>query len=1815
MIVEPDIKPLLGGLNTKLPPVMLPANTSPDLLNVLARDGTIKMRGGFTPLFRDRMLGDAVENVAYRTTSRLANTVGSVDGDFVISPGCMLAGHRAPYATPSGTGPALTIALWFKPTSLVSQHGGNAQSAGAPFNPAPFTVKVLPIISKGPVKKSEIGSGAPVAEQWGVAANSGMPFCIYIFNSGTGTVPVWTFRLSAHVLIAGNWSLQTVTSAEPVEIGSRYHIIAAVTPARIALRVARIREGEPAQYNEATQGFTGVLACNLCPIQVFDCPQFFPQGTTAGSATQRPGLGFTTAASGGYWYSTMRPEGVIDDISIWYGDRTLSTMDRLTKVAWTGQADLLNLWAMGGDSLDYVKEETGRGNHLYFVPRGPISVPDDGGKEGGSWFFNGTTSWALVNTETPNWRAADYTTVGNYASAGATTYGAGGPFPPNFASDAAAAWIAGEHTGRQIFSVNTNGELTTAYITNNNVNTLGLEQWSNGQPANGTAFTIETVTWKPGAMYALVRDNCAHGITAEFWVDSIELYEQVIVEIHSVIRLSLNRQGQIIGVCRDGGVSPRALTAQAIGENYGAAVVSTTVVEPGRRYHVALMRSELGGFLRLYVNGFLEASVVVNPANYDLTPGAGNSHAPGGMTFGIGSFQRLIRAIVPVDPFMASSNQVANDVNTGFVGRIETVRILASPSAPMIVKRHGPEGKDDWRFRESPTFQNDGNTLPMIPEDIYDTVRNVGRGAVPVLGTQQQTQGGDLWPVANVIGDSSTSPTAYALRALTLETEMAEDQFGHDGLLTSIGVRIYYVLAYFRLNEQDLDSQYGGAYVKGFERRYPTTGAAPLVPTQVRHPRRSTHAQFSLVRDANGLLGEVLRCCAEADQMNDANPAVFAADGFNTHRQRPYLVKSPKELGLKWITGMARPSIGSTPVLAVADYDVQTQGRRLTVTGCGRSLYWAKPAWDDGFLLFAGGTHSYVAGNFGSALNITGTTPKTTIQVTCWVRPLRLDGIRMIATNRDVTNADRVNWMLHTDNGALTVIGTEAASTSVWRFTEGQAPGGVVDVSRTTSLKVGVWNHVCMVLGGTGPTIYVNGQAIPLVNTNTLVGANQTNAWGAGASDLGNTLSIGGQADGLEHIALPASAPTLRFVIESWYGHIADFHERPSADTTRYSGTNGFPPPMFTVDPADSRWWRMDEGTGWALLEELLQDVAEVRIREFMPIAGGIRQESGRRYSHVNFRDRVILTNGAHRPLQAQFLGFDVPSPWLVDQLGVDAPVSIDMEFDVATTVGTTLPAGVYQIAMSFVTRDGLESEPTLIYTATLGPFATIRITITNLPRAPDPQVVSRRIYVSATGGGAPIFNRDILDNESSTIEVEVFGTGGGGLNPGTRLPAPRARHVAVAGSSLVLADLPDEDAGQNAIAFSSADEISFFTTASTALIDSEDGRAIVGIGHNLGQAFFSKADSIYVLSVDGIVDATQAQANLRLNQSSDGIGGGTAPGSNLLYGAGDRGVFSFDNTNLSTPPLSDAIERTWRKDVDRSDVGLYSMGGAYWRAFSQYWISVRLRGQSRATTILVFDVGTGSWTLLTVSEHSWMGMVEILRGEAVPVLGTTDGRVLGYRDELCVDYLDTEENIAGVPLLTGSAGLSGSSTALTVAGGNFPTMLAGLQGAAVEIVYNDGVGSITATRRIIANDDETLMWDEPLADFVSFVSFELGGYDGYWTSPWVSSGHLGAEQRLQDLDVEFVPQAGTLRVDIAAIRQGNATNRPWPTAVNESERFDVPMEKGFSERAMLARSEAMGNYHRVRFGTYGVNQPFALIGFKSKLFSYAHTSSSGRRT
>ncbi len=1721
----PFVRAPTAGLNLKSPPWSLPMQASPDLDNVLLHDDRVTRRGGFTPLIRERVLMNSVRSLGWHTQSRLSSDLAAVNGEFLIAPGHLVAGHRPIYYGVTG----FTFDLFVEIDDLTSLHGGDGVSGNAPY-----TINVRPILSKGPLKKTGdtvtvttgvAGWNTTASTQWGTGGSDGMPFCLYLWNNGTGSAPIWQIRLACHAIVGGIWTLQTVTSGVTPEVGGRYHIIGVASSARVALRVARIYGVEEPVYTGNETTFTSTaFGTNQCPIQVFDCPQQFIDGTETGTGTTRPGLGLTGVGEGGYFFGCKRFEGRCEDLAIWSGDVLSGTnRDRQTKLDVTQQTGLLGYWDMLARGERYVQERTGVGNHLYLVPWGPVFDGQSAGISGkGAWWFNGTTSYAVPDLDMP----------GN---------------------------VMGRPAWRYLLS---NG---------------------GGPP-----------TLTEGAFLDAVRDNRGHGLMVRFWVDSIEPnYEQTIAEIHGVLRLVVATNGTLKGYCR----------ATGAGNTYQGPVTSTFTVVPGRRYSVTLWRPNGGTALQLYVAGLFDNNAAVVVANSAAPTG----HAVGGITIGMGCVEPMTNTDANFATLPAV-NTLNTDHRSGFCGRIEDLRVVGG----QIVDEALEEQTANRVMNQSRLWANQGGTTTLAPFDVNDMVTNLDPGIfVEISG---HTVNG--LEVRYLIA-SNAFPVSYGLHANTLINRESgggsQANYGHISSspgLQRVGCRLWHTLLHYRLDVDDRDDGFAGFYGNNIEWRF--SGA-----TAVANAFRMVHTQASACEDLCNVGGAIERRCIESDCRTE----VYANMNLEawTHRLRPYHLRSPREIGMQWGSGIMRPRAGQSPVSMLADWEQQEGGRRLTLCAAGRTIYEMLAIWeqDSPFaseaqpwsLRFFGqeGDHIQLLPS-GTTLQLTGSGgSRNTLVWDCWAKPWRPFG------NQTVISCGRpgsvLNYRIALKDGCLNVIGTEAAGAQTWEFTEGISNG--TSVMRTHSLRVGAWNHLIVRMNNTGVTAWVNGQQIALVDHNALAGANQRDPYNnaAATAPTVNEVYVGGQprgrTSGIVTIAVGGSH-TAAYSVRSFDGQLSDVRCRSSLPSTSV--------PTVRASGTALQLLPLNDGSGWKLSAS--QGVAgDSMIRELREVLTNLEESTGFRYAALAFRDRLIATNGESRPMQIRYTSETDPGGRLrCEQLGIHPPVHTWTTLTLEQIgAGGTL-AGIYDLSVTFVDLFGRESEPLFLGSVTItGNPTSINVWIKNLPRSWDPQVVTRRIY-AGVGVGGQLLAREVPNNDGADHSITILvGDSGEALTDGERSPAPRARHIAVAGAYLVLADLPEVAAGQNAFAWSQASEPSYWPDDTTAVLDSEDGKPILGIRRNLSHVYLHKRDQVSIFAPAILIDPATVLAQILLVNSSDGAGGASIGALNMLFGCGDRGVFRMTNTTLDY--ISLAIEPLWRDSVDRRDeVMALRMSGTYHKARSQYWLSTPYRGQSWPTRILVVSLETGAWSRLSVPEHSIMaGIQDVARQTPAPVLGTTSGRLLRYNEDGTADHSDAVNPASGTLQLTGVPS-AGSATTLTVAGGQtFDPLLGGHEGASVEIVYNNGAGNVTATRPIDSNSASVLRWSEPLAGFVSMVSFTIGGIDGYWSSPWLANNPGEREQDVDHVQLEFEPLAALVTVEIASIRQGDALTIAFPATSEILGGATIDTTRGWIEHPNVPHAHAQGHWHRLRVRTTGIGPAWALVGYGFEAKQLAATSHGGR--
>lgn len=1731
------VHPLTGGLDLKSPPTRVAPGSSPDLDNVALHNMAVERRGGFTPFIRQTSRLNAIQNRG-RHGRAAENTTGPPfpDTDYLIVPGGLYAGHRDVL---DDLVSETTLEFFLRIDDLTNEHGGNGESGAVPWGPAPYQLFVRPILSKGPVKRTQdptttgyVAGGA--SQNWQVANPYGatnttraMPWAIWLQNTSVLPGVTWRFHFAVHARQGATWALEFMTSSIEPRVGAVYHVIATVS---FSGKIMRLRIGEVTDantiptyvYNTHAMNAASVASTgNLQPVQVFDMPQHFvEQG--AGTATLPAGLGFNAAAQGGYWFAAKRFEGAIEDIAIHQGDllaAAAGALDRNTKYDPEAlPATVRQFWSMTEPGMEVVPEMTGQGNHLYFSPRGPIHDGVSGGvRKGGSWWFNGQTSYAIAKLG-----------EGVKGFLGATDDG-----NPNW----------------RYFFDETGGDRDEA------------------------------------AMQSLVKTNEPHGIGVEFWCDAIEPnFEQVLIEIHSVLRLAIETDGTLVGYCRDNSSN---VGVKVIPQYQATRVVSNDVVQPGRRYHVVLLRHNGGQDMSIFINGVLDANVG------GLAASDPDGQPIGGLTIGMGQYRPttdttdLVAQIEPVAE-TGANEQINTDHRSGFMGRMEAAFVICGDGKRPPVYRDQQE--TDWRLEQARLWEHVGGPpgTALRADDANDLVSTeVGDGAVVAPSGDAQLG----VPLRYALDDAgNVNPAFYVLPA----GAPAHHELRLIGTTAAPTGGAYtdarQVLTYFVLGRwvMDRDDRLNGTHGRYSEAEYRNHASATLD----HNVHKLVHQQVSTVKDELGALGPLERRCVESDVMSDAD-ATFGARGYQ-HRLRPYKFSSPWELGPKWAKGLAFPRSGQTHVSLLADWEHEETGERFLLTATGRSLYWARQIWRRASP-FAGEPDTLVPWSFGSEDSYIrlphghasqGLTAANDIEIDFWIYPQRLDGRRLLVFRGELSTSatSGINYLIYLEDGSLNFVGTQTGGTVAHRIMEAAInnsprPG--------VSLKANAWNYVVVSLSSAGgPVVFtVNGIVVP---TTAVAG---WTARGAGGNDAATepVHLLGLPAHAAELTIQKTTGPTTQETIrlEGFQGYITAFRLRNSL---------ALPTLVPATRPADdaSTYYlqQLDDGTGWTFLESAATVAGQdgvAHLDELVCIHEGLDESRGAPYRGVAYRNAFYVTNGRSDPHWIRFRSFTDPrGPFEVTRLGMAAPARVGRTF--ITLMGNTNHASaVYQMWMSFLDRDGLESDPALLFARTIGPFDTLLVA--NLPRSPDPQVVGRRFYLSPDAGGQAIQHLDLPDNTSYDWEFELPATGLA-VETGRRLPAPRAKQIAVGQGSMWLANLTDIPAGRNAFQVSDGASVAWWPGLLLQAVDSEDGKAIVAMNSMLGgRVYLHKRDSVWEEQLGG----TNLPIPFNVNPSI-GIGGGATTYDNGMYGAGDKGVHLFSGADVQY--ASRGLEADYR-DLDLDDEAIELFWGIYWWPDSHYWLSVRERGRATARRLYVLHTdlqtiiagfGQQPWSRWTVPDHTYLGTIlDPNTREPVALLGTPSGQILRYDPDNTVDVAPASGTLTGTASAT-------SAASLTMAGAVFDTIGPGLRGAIVRITDTDGT---VYEREIERNTSTALFWTGNIT-FVGLPSFEIGGYESYWTSPWFAFQREGKFEHLESLDFTFDPSPATLEVLVQSAIGAVPTQRAWPTATQETLTLD--MTSGWQEQTLRVRNATRGRYHRIRFGLRTPLQRFSVSAYQPRV-------------
>lgn len=1717
-----------SGLVTAVPPHLVPPDGSPDALNVLYSRSAVEKRGGFSQALHQRPRSTAVRNRGQHGRSRAQITAGSADTDYLIVPGYLWAAHHDAYDDAAARD-GLTVSCMVTIDDLTTAHGGNADTSGT-FGAPPYTVEIRPILSKGPVKRTKdpttVGPGSTIS--WSTTSRWGP------HGAGEHAMPFCLYLDN----VAGTW-----------EFAFAFHHKDSIGDwqlSRINLNGMPVRTG--LLYH--VQAFYSVSGDAIAIRVGYHTHEGFVYLETSAALT---GVGPHTAMP----RCTSGPIQVFDCPQEFIDAPAVASATRPP--------------GLGFSTPSY-----------FFAAKRFEGTIEDVAIFRGSEFSPELAQPTKIDPQNPHIPLINYWPGdGEHDLALSERLGRGNHLWKAPAGPITHARPAEPDAPGWVF----NG--TTSYA---------LAEMTNENPAAGTRGGNPNWRYAPkdpigapadplinGAWQACVVENHAHGLEVAFTPFAVESnFEQVIVEAHAALRLAIGTDGFLRGYCR-GSAAFGAVPA------YQAAVVSTTRMVPGRRYHVILFRDVGGIALNMIVNGVTEATAVVLASSSTGWPVSG-------LTVGFGSLQftsQVTASQFAVDGVTANADQINTDHRSGFCGLIESFRaLIGSVPQNYPVTIHKRFEAADYEYRQTGLFRYPRPGAPTVIEPSsfpaaggasVEPVANIAAGH-GFATAQVQIDG------RGIVKVQSQVPNGQAYNLASAVTPYAAGGGGVE-LLNQAYIRTLRAVGAWDLRFDD-EIDYAGAYDPGVEMR---TLAGFLLSD---NRSRMVHVQRSQTIDQMGYLNRLQRRCVESDAMVEVYDGPSGMDGqIYSHRLRPYFSRSPRELAPLWVEGLAQAPAESTPITLLADWTHQLTGERLLIAAAKRAVYWAKGAWrrDSPFpdeltslsLWFHGRQRDYC---HATTASLSG----SLYQVDLWCKPLRLDALRVLVIaggNTVVAGSQReteVRYGIATDQGRLFVFGVNRSGGGLrylWAYQE-------VGVT----LRLDEWNHVHVEISTTSVVARVNGISVAMtalagfdpIATETHVPS--TMLWIGGVDAwrcrMQFEVNAGGSAD-------------ISFEFTNWHGFITEIREK-SALSDFTAGVTGLPPASrYTVDGSTVWLYHANDGT-WRLEDSGAGTYhAEVGIDELVPIREDLSDSTGAPYDSAVYRDKLYITNGVARPQQVAFTELSQDSPFTVFQVGIDAPGYGNGNPELGFTNGASGRwAGApttYYAYVQFGNDEDVVSEASLFLAFTLTAGADY-VRLIQLPRSPDPQVTNRRIYLSI-GGAQKRYLFWLPDNESR--DVELASSLLSSITPidGNYLPAPRAKFCAVANGALYLGNLEGND---NLFAVS-GDEPDYFPTYQQLPLDSEDGKPIIGMAHTLGAVFLFKRDATYKVDF-----RSAGVAGLDLYVSivvqGSGAGGGAVVHENAIYGGGNRGVYLFNGA--ANQLLSEAIDDTYQ-GLDASDEGLRHQRGAFLWTEGQLWLSVRRQGASYNDRVLVFQ--DGRWDMLAVPPHSTMVVVvdeSTQRGRLL--LGTSSGQVLELDQDNVIDGVRDVSHHLGVPTLTGTA-TGGSTRSLTMAGANFDVAYDGLAGVTVRIFT--AAGALLGERTVDSNTGTVLHWLEPLAGVVAGCTFVLGAIDAYWTTPWMAPQKFGAFHRIDHIDLETVPSATALQLD-NVMADTSPTTPAFPTAY---ESRAVTLTNGYFEQPFRldeVQNQNRGRYHRIRIGTYGIRDGFAVTGIGVR---FSQTGNRGR--
>ena len=1268
-----------------------------------------------------------------------------------------------------------------------------------------------------------------------------------------------------------------------------------------------------------------------------------------------------------------------------------------------------------------------------------------------------------------------------------------------------------------------------------------------GRPVWRTAiYTATPLTQIEGLWARNVRKGVAHGLEVVFWPESIEPnQEQVVVEAHNAMRVVVLPDGRIRGYTRSSASPVPA---------YVSAGTSANPVVPGSRYHVIVFRLD-ATTAQLWVNGTLEEQVVVSaPADDFQCP-------VGGLTVGAGAF--LVRTTthasgLPIKGTI-TSDLVETDARGFFFGRVEGLRAIvgsipysSTVGAAGIATLSRPFSIDDYRlpFRRllqkgvDPKWFRQSNLLDSDPDD---TVPKIGIGHGLFL---PQYASGTRIPF-RISAETDEDH-------LIVENDLDDQQGFQEQVIAQVGDIWRAVCAY----DFDVPVAEGG-YQGGHDRS---------VEYDLNFLGRQVHIHRFYKDCSIGLGGPVQLRCIESD-VNYGNQEL------NRNANSAEETKSPRQLAPQWSKAIVAPRLDDNSIVLLKPWKDELSGEQFTIAACRRSLYWLKPKlrqqspWGDSTLStwFSGdlgdkvrGTHSLAGGSW--------TTDQSVVDL--WVYPHRLDGDRIVVMRGDRID-DSVQYAVLLRDGQLWVMG-QIVGGDLWAWSQGAVATTPTRNLATVSVKLNAWNHIAVSIGAGTVAAWINGTRVPMADAAILVtsGVPITTGSYPACSDVW----LGGVSADQWDTKFPSAGGVSTYAIKlrPWCGLMRHARECSSIAHLPFTLTaNGVPPKAAEPAPVNSRWQDDLDGTGAFTNSST----------EFVPIRADLDDMGSMPADAVVFRQRMVVVHPKIRPQRISFQGFDKNQQFVSHRLGVEAPGDQAAHYRsaIASSSAGSRPNifalnDVLALYVSFVTATHDSEESPLAYVMThkvTTPASNMHFT--GIPRSPDPQVTSRRIYLSVNNA-LPVYVGELDDAESSSFEVmTAVGFGLTVPSPVFQLPAPAAARVAVGAGSLVLARTEDNP---NQFAISGASP-GLFPLANRVAIDSQDGQGLVGLASHLNNVFLFKRNGTWAITGGGV----------RAVNTSAGCGGGTTIYDNQVFGVGDRGVWAFNGSALAY--VSDPLERAF-EDVDVSEDGLLAQQGAFFYPSSQWWLSVRRRGERFNRDVYVLHTAAGAsaaWTKATLPNHVAVGVLaDPSTDRPILAVGTSCGKVLALTPGAVVDGVLNSSTLAGGGGVTGR--VISPSTPITA--GN-------LRGA--EVVFFDPTGAELSRSRVVANTATT--FEVEAAPGGPDVSFSVGAFPAWWSSPWLGPQQMGSFIHVSEVDLDFEPNAGNLQLDIATAintpQRIAASERAWSSDLLAQVRV-ADMTVGFRDQPLPASERRRGRYARIRIGTHpaptGLPASFAVTSY-----------------